>query len=452
MTTNAHATQETNVGSSVQQKNRTSRYKCTFKDRATRVISTILIPYVKKTYKSNDIFNLLLLTLGVRVPRQKLYSPNSFFSTKLKCLTCTYRVYSLLILGCVSVLPIKYLYELCIKYDDGMWLQFTTELLIPIQYVLAVRYFGSRHIQQFYDINKPISTGLLVVNKRTHVRQICVDVQCNDPDASQFEFKQLIKRPCRATIRVVCSLIVMMSSLIFIGSITSNMSVPNNNFYLFYIVSRLFGRCTCVLNTAIFVFVFYKHIKVINVYADVLSLKRWHSSSYDKISIMLVNIVRIRESLRTSTDELKLMFSTTTVNGAAIIGAIAHSKSLQHILLSYDTYVMLGSFLIMQLALFGVIAKLSLAKERIERVTNGSEFAMQFLVRHAKNDQEKSTFESASSLDWWLMTYVLKEPWLDFSVMGIPVHSMAFIKQCMTVSSLLLLLLNSGNASLDVRI
>ena len=96
------------------------------------------------------IFNTLLIFLGVRVPYQKLYNVQDRFVTKLKRIICSpFRIYSVGVLGCLCVLPVKLFTVMVQTYSDELLLHCISELLLPIQYILAIFYYGSTHIQLY---------------------------------------------------------------------------------------------------------------------------------------------------------------------------------------------------------------------------------------------------------------------------------------------------------------
>ncbi len=393
-----------------------------------------------------NFFNSILTVLGIRVPHQKLYNSEDHFVTKLRNIFFSpFRVYSVIVFGSLCVLPIKFISDMTKFYTDELLLHFVSETIIPIQYVLAILYYGSNHIQLYYDVIKPVKT-----NKRksalTNIRDIFVDIKVEN---KSLDFEMLIKQPCRITIKVVSWAIVLTIVLSFIGSLLTSSFDQYKAYYPFFLASRLLGRGVIVTNVSSFAFVFYKHVKVLKIYAKILQMRDWSNQKYDKISVMLINLTRLRESLKISTDAFKNLFSTGTISGAIIIGVLIHGTTVsESARWGYDSFIVISSLFIFQSIVFGIIAKLSLAKEMIEDVTKNSEFASKFLSRKKNADATQIATENASTLDYWLITDILSGEWLDFSVMGIPIHSLSFIKQCVSLSSVFIILANTGTLTL----
>ena len=112
---------------------------------------------------------------------------------------------------------------------------------------------------------------------------------------------------------------------------------------------------------------------------------------------------------------------------------------------TYEIVVIIFSFVNMQVIFFYVIYRLSEAKSRIEDVVFSANFASKFLSRARDYNSDKRISEISTTQDWRIITEILKDEWLDFCVMGIPLHKAAFIKQCLTFTASFLLVANSGN-------
>jgi hypothetical protein len=343
-------------------------------------------------------------------------------------------------------MPIYHGINLYETYSDAEFINFLSECLVPIQLALACRYFSTSHIEQYYDVIKPLRGQKRALT--TNITDIYIDIRQENKDKN-VEFSVLIKQPCRITLRVVTIIVIFLSIVVFSGSMaTTDFSDFSAPFIPFMILSRLMGRATVVNNTTTFCYVFYKHVKVLNIYADILEHQRWSESRDHRCSILLVNLVKIKESLKISSDLLKSIFSSATIIGSVITGAFIHSTTIEH-RYTYEMIVIISSFVNLQLIFFYVIYRLSEAKSRIEDVVFSSTFASKFLSRSEEYNPDKRISELATTQDWRVITQILKEDWLDFRVMGVPLHSGAFIKQCLTISSTLLLLANSGSANFN---
>ena len=393
------------------------------------------------------MFNALLIFLGIRVPHQKIYDVQDRFVTKCKSIISSpFRIYSVAVFGCLCVLPVKLFTDITHTYSDELLLHFISELLLPIQYILAIFYYGSSHVQLYYDVVKPVRIKKRESTSLTNIRDIFVDIRVENRN---IDFKILIKQPCRITIKVVSWVIVLTVLLSFVGSVVTASIEKYQQYYAFFILSRLYGRGTIVTNVSSFAFVFYKHVKVLHIYAKILEMRDWSTQKYDKISVMLINLTRLRESLKISTDALKNIYSTGTIAGAVLAGILVHGTSVsESARWGYDSFIIITSFFTLQAITFGIIAKLSLAKEMIEDVTKNSEFALKFLSRKSNADYSQITIENASTLDYCLIVDILSGEWFDFSVMGIPIHTISFIKQFVSLCSIAIIFINTGSITI----
>lgn len=387
-------------------------------------------------------FNTILIILGIRVPHQKFYNVQDSFVKKLKSIMYNpFRIYSFIVMGSLCVLPVKISTVINNFYSDEFLLHLVSECILPIQYILSIFYYGSDHIQSYYDVVKSVRRRKMK-STLTNIRDIFVDIKIEN----NTDFKTLIKQPCRITIKVVSFIITITVVLSFIGSIVTASNELYRDFYPFFLVSRLYGRGTVVTNVASFTFVFYKHVKVLHIYAKILEMRDWSNQNYEKVSVMLINLARLRESVKISTDALKKIYSSGTISGAVVAGILVHSTSVsESARWGYDSFLIVTSFIALQIITFGIIAKISLAKQMIEDVTKNSEFAMKFLSRTNNADSVQITMENASTLDYWLITDILSGEWLDFSVMGVPIHTISFIKKCFSFGSILVILFNTGS-------
>ncbi len=422
--------------------------KCSF---VSRLISRFLPP---RQNAGAMLFNGFLVVLGIRTPGQKLYTLECSSNCKFQKLFCSpWRLYSVWVFSCLCALPVKLLQQAMHSYDDEMLLHAIAEIILPIQYVFSIVYFGSNHILSFYDVTNPEKTKASN-NSLTSIRDIYQDISIEDSKNNKpiEDFHTLIRQPCRFTIGVISSIaiLVLLSSLT--GSITTTPPMDPKKF-LFFFISRFRGRGTCIINTISFAFVFYKHVKVLRLYGEMLEQRDWSLQRYDRVSVMLINLTRIRESLKNSTDAMKNMYSTGTLTGFFVIGILIHSTTASETFLwSYDSFIIVGSFITFQLILLSVVAKLSLAKDIIEDVTKGSKFASNFLSRKPPTqsiDALSVTIENASTIDYWLMMHILSEEWLDFSVLGVPVHSLSFLKQSASLASIFIVLMRTGTFNIS---
>lgn len=431
-----------------------------FKSVINGVFRQKRVENARKPSSRSRVFDVFLVVIGVREPFQKLYPLNETMLHKLNCLIRPYRIYTVCIFTSLCVLPVRYFFHIIHNYNDEFLIHFAAETLLPLQYLLAVWYFGSNHIELFFDglprvSEQKTATKYINSSSLTNIREILFDIvnteSANDNTQNiGMDFASLIKQPCKLTINVVTVLIVIILVPSFTGSILTSHLDETDSLFPFYIISRSYGRGTCLLNTCLFAFAFYKHIKVLRLYGKILRKKNWSTQNYDNVSVMLINFTRMRESLKITTDATKSMYSSSTITGITIVGALIHSTTISaSFRWRYDTFLMLGSFFVLQSIVFFVIAVLSLAKQQIEDVTKGSDFAMKFLARKKHVNEHEVMFENATTLDYWLIIDILSEKWLDFSIMGLPIHSLSFLKQCVSVVSLFIILVNTGTLEIS---
>lgn len=391
------------------------------------------------------IFKSMLIILGIRSPFQKLMQIDASAGQTVRYFMETFRIYSFVLLGFYCVMPVYHAMNLYDTYSDNELIKFLSECLIPIQLVLACIYFSTSHIEQYYDIIKPLKRQNRSVS--TNIADIYTDIR-HENISNNVAFSVLIKQPCRITIKVVTIIVLILSTAVFSGSMaTTDFSNFRTSFIPFMIISKFLGRAMVVNNTTTFCYVFYKHVKVLNIYADILVYERWNESRDYRCSIILVNLVKIKESLKISSNLLKSIFSSATIIGSFILGAVIHSTTIEH-RYTYEMFVIICSFVNLQIIFFYVIYRLSEAKSRIEDVVFSAKFASKFLSRSKDYNSDKRISEISTTQDWRVITQILKDEWLDFCVLGLPLHSGAFIKQCFTIIASFLLLANSGNFNL----
>ena len=324
------------------------------------------------------IFNRMLIIMGVRTPFKKLLQIDASAAQNVRYFMDKFRIYTFVLFGFYCVMPVYHAINLSNAYSDDELINFLSECLIPMQLVLACRYFSTCHIEQYYDVIKPLNGPMRAAS--TNIADIYIDIRQENSDKN-VDFSVLIKQPCRITIRVVTIIVILLSTLMFSGSMaTTDFKYFSTPFIPFMIISKFLGRTMVVNNTTTFCYVFYKHVKVLNIYAEILEHQRWSESRDHRCSILLVNLVKIKESLRISSDLLKSIFSSATIIGSIITGAFIHSTTIEH-KYTYEMIVIICSFVNLQIIFFYVIYRLSEAKSRIEDVVFSATFASKFLSR-----------------------------------------------------------------------
>jgi hypothetical protein len=407
--------------------------------------------------------NVLLIALGIRVWGQKLQlaDAENVFRFGRHSVTKS-RAITVFVCGLLSVIPVRHLVSMAVPPVSEIDIfDVATELLLPAQYILSVVYFAHSHIEMFKDVTRPYVPRLDTnyhhgrrLAPTSSIRDVFVDISTqlyNDSGESvsvsrdrSFEFETLVRQPCRLTVRRMTWLVCVVSIVIFAVFVaTKDFAAYGREYGLtfvpFLIASRLVGSLVLCLNSITFCFVFYKHVKVLKIYADILQTQRWDVARDHRISVVLVNLVRIRDSLHISQELMGGVFSTATVSGAVALGIFIHSAS--HSVHTPSMWTALGSFVLLQTAFFSVIYRLNKAKSSIENLVHSGKFASLFLSRRPLQTAEARTLETATTVDWKIITDLLREQWISFSVLGMPLHSAGFIKQVVAATGLLVLYL-----------
>lgn len=354
------------------------------------------------------LFDLLLLASGIRVSEQKLYEIKGT-NFKDACRVQVYRnnmvwkrLYTVMMFGVMCVPTVYSLIGLFEEPSGVAFVDVVLSVLPPVQYLCSVRYFASDHFDQFHTIEEDES----------------------------IEFDDIVGRPCQCTPNIIAVVSILTSLLYFIG--TSFVTMEQ----LWYmavcnVVCRLIGSISISINAICLSFVFWKHIKVIDVYVHVFEAQDWRTCEDHYVSVLLRNVVRMKESLHASSELLSFIFSSATTLGALASGTVFYRWSLE----TFDVfvYLSLALFTISQCIFFYVIYRLSEAKDDIEVLVRSADFADSFLHRGTANNADQRVRETSTTIDWFVISYLLKEQWLDFSVMGLPLHSGAFVKQCVAI-------------------
>ena len=401
-----------------------------------------------------DPFGTLLKALGIRVKGQTLQAAdveNVFQCTKGGLLTR--HVYTVLVFITLCAVPVRHVIEIAIPpFVPFELFDVATEVLLPIQYVLSVVYFAHAHIEMFKDVTRSDASSTRQ-RRQSQIREVFVDISrqayseashTHTPDTSSYEVSTLLRQPCRLTLPRMSKLVCGFSLASFVVFLcTTDFREYCRRFGAGFlpvlILSRLFGLTVLCLNATTFCFVFFKHVKVLLIYADVLGTQEWDVVRDHRISVILVNLVRIKDSLHISQELLGGIFSTATVCGATALGVFIHSASAN--VHNVGMWCALGSFAIIQCTFFWVIYRLNEAKTRIEKLVKSGKFASKFLSRKPSQTAEQRTLETATTVDWKVITDLLHEQWISFSVLGMPLHSADFIKQVVAATGLLVLYL-----------
>mgnify|MGYP005673434729 CR=1 FL=1 len=315
---------------------------------------------------------------------------------------CLSRLYSLGVFCALCVPAVNSMVRLVREPSGVRVADVAVHSMAPIQYVCSILYFASDHFDQFHiaDESSPYET---------------VD--------------EILGQPCGCSPDVISAIACAGTLVYFIAS----SFVPHTDplwLQLCIMLMRLHGAFAIILNTLCLAFVFWKHIKVIDIQVQIFDAQDWATCADHHVSVLLRNLVRMRESLHASTELLSNTFSSATILGSVALGSVAYRYTLE----SFDVtiYVSVATFLVAQSVFFYVIYRLSEAKDDIEVLVRSANFADAFLSRTAVANTAQRVRETSTTVDWFVITQVLKDEWLEFYVLGMPLHSAAFIKQVAT--------------------
>ncbi len=368
------------------------------------------------------LFTGVMRLLGLRHPTQRLVQIRStepdFLARFARTLCRWPRVYPLLVLAALAA----HVSFCAADYAEDRSPSAAVGLILSglpfVQYALALQYFATSHFDQFG-----------------------CDVRATGEDFDE-SFDAIIRRPCQCTVDMIGLFTCVLSGLMFVATAFTHRETVWYRIVALAVM-RVHGRTAMVLNTSCVAFVFWKHVKVIDVYANILRQRQWSVQHEHQVSILLRNIVRIRESTGVSTRLLGNIFSSATILGGAAAGlTVSLYRSAPF---SVDVHAAVAGFILLQSVFFGVIWKLSDAKEGIVDVVNSGVFADTFLVRTPEADGGARARETGTTLDWYLVRRLLNEKWLSFYVCGMPLHSGAFIKQFTAVIASLLVIARSND-------
>ena len=277
--------------------------------------------------------------------------------------------------------------------------------MAPVQYICSVLYFATDHFDQFH-----------ITDEADAVEPVSVD--------------EILGRPCACSPDVIATIACIGTTAYFISA---SFLAPEEPLYLKLpmAVLRLHGAFAVMLNTLCLAFVFWKHIKVIDIHVRIFEAQDWSACEDHHVSVLLRNLVRMKESIHSTTELLSYVFSSATILGATALGATVYRYTIESF--DFGTYISVAIFIVAQCIFFYVIYRLSEAKDDIEVLVRSADFADSFLSRRAVANAEQRVRETSTTIDWFIITQLLKEEWLEFYVLGMPLHSAAFIKQVVTM-------------------
>lgn len=365
----------------------------------------------------NQVLQFVLRLTGIRTVKQELFhiegvSFRNASGVELLARRWSWgRLYTCAVWGSLIVPSVYAIAHFATHRDGASLAEAAISLMAPLQYACAVLYFATDHFDQFHSTDDLDSTDVSTV----------------------------LARPCVCSPDLIATLAASATAIFFIASSFDQDS--DIVLRVFHVFSRTYGAFGIIMNALAITYVFFKHVKVIQVYVKIFMSQDWHTCEDHHISVLLRNLVRIRESLHVSTELLSRVFSSSVILGVTLMGAVIGGTEETF---SYTAYASLIMFGVTQVVFFGVVYLLSEAKDDIENLVRSADFADSFLTRTAQATSARRVRETSTTLDWFVLKYVLSERWIEFLVLGMPLHSATFLKQMVTAVAAFVVLVGEG--------
>ena len=289
-------------------------------------------------------------------------------------------------------------------FSDDVFIDMLISVLPPIQYIIGCIYFSLSHIDKF-----TISE-----------------------ESGDVSFNSIIAYPCRCNINKISYVIIMFTVS---ATVLTYITHPARNTYdaIIMTLARFIGYTCISMNTFIVIFIYWKHINAIQLYASLLNREEWTDTS---VASLILNIISTRESIEITTTLLGDIISTISIVGSLITGIFMHQ--IEDLNFEWHVYLVVNLFIILQSSFLILIWRLSKNKQHIECVVRSNEFATRFIKRSIESKTRDVVKETATTIDWMVVNSILHEKWFEFYVLGIPLHNGKFIKQIVTFVGLFL--------------
>ena len=346
-------------------------------------------------------FKLLLRLLGLRTMAEpykvNVFTPSNAWVDAMRSCHNRRSVWSLIILLFLASHPI---YELVVYSRENKWTEnrvvdIMLESMIPTHYLLSYVYFCTNHIDMF--------------TKR---------------DGGQgIEFRTVIRRPCRIPPNSLSYMSLLSASIVTSLSVYTS----NGHYASWFLIQRAIGFCIMSLNIFSLIYIFCKHINAVQSYATILSDEGCITYTQTTLACFIKNIIELRESLRVTRSLFSYMVSYSVIVCGIVTGIVINSNDMFKF--DYWVYISLVSFCTLYSILLYIIWQVSESKNNIQQVIQGGSMARRYLIRDADNRTRNRVSETATSVDWWILRTELDSKWIEFVVMGIPIHNGTFVKQ-----------------------
>ena len=363
------------------------------------------------------IDNIPKITININMEQNELWE--SFFSW----------CYSLFILIILSVQPIYLLYFLFVNPDHNFNFYiaiFFFELIIPIQYILALIYFSQDHFERSYvqnpnycfpSLNRLTLLNILFTSITTILNYFIINQRINFLDQNDGEFP-------------------LFNSF----SLTKRIFIS-----IFLFVSWIYGELIVINNLICFTLVFCKHCKIIKNYVRKLEEENKGIVTLNDIT---QDTLFIKTRLEESIDKFIGIFSSFTLFGAISFGFfIERFRNNNFNFFPWASFII---YLIVQIIFLVVVFRVSNNKDNLSKFIKQPYFIKRFLKRYTTKEikekfEECDTKliilnieeENASTIDWIILNNIMDKEWANFCVLGISLSDFELIKRGLVIVALI---------------
>lgn len=264
------------------------------------------------------------------------------------------------------------------------------------------------------------------------------------------------------------------------GSIIYNLFNQNdfyNQYYFIFQYNKNFGipivifewtysRLILALNCVVFTNIFCKHTKDISLFINNIYSNEFDIENSYCLSNLIKGISNLRHSVEISINFFNTLISFITITNCLSLILFIRQKYNEHssfkdiVFINHDLYLIqcFLCFIIYQIIFFGNILIYSQYRIQLVKLIESSSFINKFLTRWSldkikrKSNDENHQIqinkillcveeENATTLDWIILDKLLRNEWMDFSILGISTQDGSLIKKVIAFSSIIYIIL-----------
>jgi hypothetical protein len=347
-------------------------------------------------------------------------------SFKIKCKIGLYIIWTIFLICLQCVQPTYLIYKIINRDGNIQELinLFLLYILMPIHYIWVKIYFSTTHFNNFF-LKKHWS---------------CTDY-CNK----------------LTILSLLISILSIIPHFFFREHINHYWSHDTRYFWYTFIPIELVGRNIILINSGIFMLIFYNHLNTIYNFTKEIDNgnSHFHFNNTNVLSEIIFELSKIKSELKCSIERFENLVSLTTgIGGSALVLFIQNKYTTQELTLNpieIYTLVSLIYYMISQLVFFYILYKYSSIRENIHKYVNSINFINKYIKRSLlKEPRNKTQFdnkmmiieeESATTIDWLILDRLIKENWIDFTILGVSTRDGSLIKKVLTFSTIFYTLL-----------